>query len=78
MQILVIGKPKIGKTTFCKKLAEKLDVIHIEIEKSLEALMKRVKEYEESPEQDEEGNNKLVEDVITPAEAAILIDLKEG
>lgn len=41
-------------------------------------MLKRVKEYEESPEQDEEGNNKAVEDVITPAEAAILTDLKEG
>jgi len=46
----MLGKPKTGKTTFCKLLAKKIDVVHIEIEMEIEALLVKIKEYDEAPE----------------------------
>lgn len=53
-RILLIGKPRSGKTTLAKTLAKRLDVIHINVENWLIKLQEKVKAYE-PPEDLEEG-----------------------
>lgn len=72
---MVVGKPRIGKTTFCADLAKKMDLIHIEIELSIEKLFKKIKDFEENPEMDEENNAK---EFLTPLEKDIILELKSG
>ena len=48
--MLVIGKPKAVRTTFCKLLEAKADVEHIELSKLIEKIMVRMKEFEETSE----------------------------
>lgn len=55
IQMLILGKPKIGKTQFARALAKKIDVVHLEISVLLAKMLLRVKEYEENPETNEEG-----------------------
>jgi adenylate kinase family enzyme len=54
MRILVIGKPRCGKTTFAKNLAVKLDLVHINVENWINDLLAKIKAYE-PPEDLEEG-----------------------
>jgi adenylate kinase family enzyme len=54
MRILVIGKPRCGKTTFAKNLAMKLDLVHINVENWINDLLAKIKAYE-PPEDLEEG-----------------------
>jgi hypothetical protein len=54
LRLLVIGKPRSGKTKLSKNLAAKLDLVHISIENWLAALQKKIKEYA-PPEDLEEG-----------------------
>ena len=54
MRILVIGKPRSGKTLLAKNLATKLDLVHINIDNWLAALLNKIKNYE-PPEDLEEG-----------------------
>lgn len=54
MRILVIGKPRSGKTTLAKNLAQKLDLVHVSVDNWLSALQAKVKSYE-PPEDLEEG-----------------------
>ena len=54
LRLLVIGKPRSGKTKLSKNLAGKLDLVHISIENWLAALQKKIKEYA-PPEDLEEG-----------------------
>lgn len=44
-----MGKPKTGKTTFCRLLAKRIDVELIDLEGALERLFKKVKDFEENP-----------------------------
>ena len=53
-RILLIGKPRSGKTTLAKNLAKRLDIVHINIENWLLKLQEKVKAYE-PPEDLEEG-----------------------
>lgn len=46
MRILVIGKPRSGKTALCANLAKKLDLVHINIENWLTSLINKIKNYE--------------------------------
>ena len=50
MKILVLGKPRSGKTTLAKAISEKLDLVNISPEIWLDDLFKRIKEREEDPE----------------------------
>jgi len=75
LQILVIGKPRIGRTAFCSDLAKKMDIIHIEIEVSLQKIFKKIKDFEENPEVDEENNPK---EFLSPLEKEIMTELKTG
>ena len=54
LRLLVIGKPRSGKTKLSKNLAAKLDLVHISIDNWLAALQKKIKEYQ-PPEDLEEG-----------------------
>eukprot|EP00828_Plagiopyla_frontata_P023696 TRINITY_DN3029_c0_g1_i10.p1 TRINITY_DN3029_c0_g1~~TRINITY_DN3029_c0_g1_i10.p1 ORF type:complete len:1472 (-),score=263.93 TRINITY_DN3029_c0_g1_i10:1139-5554(-) len=78
LQILIIGKPKIGRTTFCKELEQKADIEHIEITKLIDKIMIRMKELEETPEQDAEGNPIEMIDSLGALEWQIIEDLRNG
>jgi len=53
-RILVIGKPRSGKTTLAKNLCVKLDLVHINVENWINDLLAKIKAYE-PPEDLEEG-----------------------
>ena len=53
-RILVIGKPRAGKTTLARNLAQKLDLVHINVESWINSLIEKIKTYE-PPEDLEEG-----------------------
>ena len=77
LYILVIGRPKSGVSTFCTSLAQKLGVQLISVETFIDALLAKIKEHEENPEEDvdEEGNPK---EFLTPVEKLIMTSLAEG
>lgn len=75
LQILVLAKPRIGKSAFCASLAKKMDIFHIDPELSLQKLFKKIKDFEENPELDEENNPK---GFLSPLEKEIMNDLKSG
>lgn len=54
LKILIIGKPRSGKTSLSKNLATKLDLVHISVEGWINALLNKIKTYE-PPEDLEEG-----------------------
>jgi hypothetical protein len=45
LRLLVIGKPRSGKTLLSKNLAARLDLVHISIENWLASLQKKIKDY---------------------------------
>lgn len=53
MRILIIGKPRSGKSTMAKNLAKKLDLIHINVDNWIAAVYEKIKTYE--PPELEEG-----------------------
>jgi hypothetical protein len=54
LRLLVIGKPRSGKTNLSKSLAQRLDLVHISVDNWLAALLAKIKAYE-PPEDLEEG-----------------------
>jgi len=54
LKILVIGKPRSGKTLLAKNLCLKLDLVHINAENWINELLEKIKAYE-PPEDLEEG-----------------------
>jgi adenylate kinase family enzyme len=50
----VVGKPRSGKTALAQNLAVKLDLVHINIDNWVNALLAKIKAYE-PPEDLEEG-----------------------
>lgn len=67
MRIMVIGKPRSGKSLLSKNLALKLDLVHINLDNWLAQLLNKIKTYE-LPEDLEEGQ----------APPKFLNDLEEG
>ena len=53
MRLLVIGKPRSGKSVLSKNLAVKLDLVHVSVENWLATLLAKIKAYE--PPELEEG-----------------------
>ena len=64
-----------GKSTFCKILAKKFDLEHIEIESNIAKLFQKIKDFQDSPELDEDGNPK---EYLSETEKAIVADLTSG
>jgi len=54
LRILVIGKPRAGKTTLARNLAQKLDLVHVNVDLWIAGLLERIKAYE-PPDDLEEG-----------------------
>jgi predicted GTPase len=72
LRILVIGKPRSGKTTLCANLAKKLDLVHINIDNWINALITKIKTYE--PPEVEEGQEppKFLSDLEEEVSQALL------
>lgn len=76
LQLLIIGRPKSGKTTLAKALAKKYNLIYISLESMIEKVFERSKFFEENPpEVDEDGNAK---DGLLAIEKFILAELAKG
>lgn len=73
--MIVIGKPRCGKTTFSKELARRLDLEYIDLERVVNTIFDKIKENEENPKTDEEGNPA---EFLTPLEKEVLENLKNG
>lgn len=54
LRLLVTGKPRSGKSTTCELIAAEFDLVHVNVENWIAALLKKIKEYE-PPEDLEEG-----------------------
>lgn len=74
--MLILGKPRSGKTTLCKLLAQRLDLLHINIENWLAKLLKKIKEKPEDEPELEEGQVPLK--YYTELEEAVSLALKSG
>lgn len=75
MKVLVHGLPKIGKSRFCKKLAESLDLEYLDQEAMILNLLTRTTEGEENVEMDDD--DKPIE-FLTPVERRIVTALRDG
>ena len=75
LQILLISKPRSGRTTLAKAIAKKLDVEHMDLERPIMRLLEKVKESEENPKTDDDGNPV---DPFTPLERSVLEGLRQG
>ena len=57
LQLLVIGRPKSGKSTLAKAIAKKYNLVYISLESAINKIFERVKFFEQNPpEADEDGN----------------------
>ena len=74
--MLILGKPRSGKTTLCKLLAQRLDLLHINIENWLAKLLKKIKEKPEDEPELEEGQVPVK--YYTELEEAVSLALKSG
>ena len=69
MKVIILGKPRAGKTTLAKALAEKLDLVRISPDVWLDELFARIKEREENPpEEEEEEEEEVKEEEAKPVE----------
>lgn len=76
LQLLILGRPKSGKTTLAKAVSKKYSLVYISVESMIEKLLERSKFFEENPpEADEDGNLK---DGLLPIEKYILGELQKG
>jgi adenylate/nucleoside-diphosphate kinase len=75
LQILLISKPRSGRTTFARSLAKRLDLEHVDLERPIARLFEKVKDSEENPKTDDDGNPV---DPFTPLERSVLEILKSG
>lgn len=74
IKVLILGKPRSGKTTLAKALSEKLDLVRISPDLWLETIFAKVKEIEENPpdptESEEEEDRVAAEAEAAAAEKA--------
>lgn len=76
LQLLIIGRPKSGKSILAKSIAKKYNIVYISVESMIEKVFERVKFFEENPpEADEDGN---VIGGLSNIEKCIIEDLSLG
>jgi len=56
LRILVLSKPKSGRSIYCQHLADKLNLELITLKRPFKDILKKIKKNEEDPKEDEEGN----------------------
>jgi hypothetical protein len=83
LRIMLCGMPRSGKTTLAKNLAQRLDVVHVNIENWILALLDKIKNYEppediEIPEDLPEGEEPPMPEWLTPLEKSVDEKLKNG
>lgn len=49
LQLLILGRPKSGKTTLAKAVSKKYNLVYISVESMIEKLLERSKFFEENP-----------------------------
>lgn len=74
-QILLVGKPRSGRSTFCKALAAKLDLELLDLDRGIQKILAKVAENEQSPQLDDEGNPK---EFLNPVERETYDNLRFG
>jgi hypothetical protein len=74
-RIFVIGKPRSGKSTLAKNLAVRLDLVHINTENWIIALLEKIKNYE-PPEELPEDADPL--GYLSPLEQSLYSNLRSG
>jgi predicted kinase len=53
MRVLILGKPRSGKTTVAKELQKRLNLVRISADVWIENLFKKIKDREENPPEEE-------------------------
>lgn len=53
-RILIIGKPRSGKTTLAKALCAKHELVHVNVDNWIAKLLLKIKDFEENPPEEEE------------------------
>jgi hypothetical protein len=73
-RIFVIGKPRSGKSTLSKMLAQKLSLLHINVENWLNALIEKIKNHDPAEDEVEEGEppKKWLSDLEEQVQATLL------
>jgi chloramphenicol 3-O-phosphotransferase len=61
--ILVIGKPRAGKSTTAEVLASSLDLVYIHVQRFIDILLKKISEYEAPDLEEGEEPPKWLSDV---------------
>lgn len=75
LKLMVIGKPRSGKSVLCSAIATEYDLVHVNVENWINATIKKNKEYE-PPEDLEEGEEAPPH--LTPLEDSLLQRLLWG
>ena len=76
LQLLIVGRPKCGKTSLAKRIAAKYQIVHVSLENSVNKIFERVKFFEENPP--EMDDNGVPKDGLTTIEKCVLEDLQQG
>lgn len=85
MRVIVLGKPRSGKTTVAKELEKRLNLLRVSTDTWINNLFKKIKDREENPPEEEpepeleEGQERPPKKSwMEPLDEAIFNKLKEG
>lgn len=82
-KVLLIGKPRCGKSTLAKLLAKKLGLVHVSVENWVNRLMTKINKFVEEPPEpiegpDGESRDPTDADLYTELECAVKKALQSG
>lgn len=69
MAILILGKPRSGKTTLANNLCKRLDLVRVSVDQWIDGLFKKIKDREENPPEEEEEEEEEPEPVVVDEDA---------